>query len=156
MTVKLGGQLRKLFFDLNTFSAFEEVTGRFFLDFLSDLQEGVRLSKESGDSTQMLRRVSIKQVRAFLWAALHNYTPDGEPEWPLTIGQMSRLIDVNNIGALLPAILSGTTVNMPETPTEEPEGRPTIGVASNPVDGGSMFGPSDEVLSASLTLTSAD
>lgn len=158
LTVTLDGEERMFYFDLNTFSAFEEVTGTFFFDFLGRLTQAV--GETNGDLAsnavlQVLRKVSLKEVRALAWAAMHSYDRDDNPVWEMTLNQVGRMLDVQNIGQLLPSLLRTSTENMPKP--EEVE-RPTVGEKkkaarkSSPLtDGGSTSGPSDDELWGSLT-----
>lgn len=171
VTISLQGDKYKLFFDLNTFSAFEDVTGRFFLDFIVDLQEAIsslatkHVNEAAGNVTdisaspstalQFLRKVPIKQLRAFIWAALHTYDRDGEPQWPMTIGQLGSRIDHTNIMELIPAIMKGSKDNLPEPKPVSEEGDsedPRPMQSHSPQESGGIgFGPSDEDALALMT-----
>lgn len=172
ITITLGGKPLQLFFDLNTFVAFEEATGKFFLDFLASLQEavvGVATSatsgKENGDAQAavssafgILRKLSLKDIRAFLWAAHHTYDKSNEPTWPMTISQIGQLVDVNNIGVLLPQLLRANVPNLQPANPEAPE-RPTEGEEAQALpqnNGGNGSGLSDAAILDSLTPRSAD
>lgn len=157
-TVKLnlGGKDYELYFDLNTYAAFEEVSGKFFTDMLFDIQSALQASEEAKDPTLMIRKIPLKQLRYFLWAACHYYDADGEPVWPLTIGKLGSLINTSNLGQILPTLMNGISGNMPDAPAEKPDAevngkvRPIDGAMSSPASGGTEFGPSDEVVLASL------
>jgi len=157
MSVSLKGKEYTLYFDLNTFSAFEDVTGRFFLDFLVEVQEALVKAfpgeAPEGTALQFIRRIPAKQVKAFIWAALHTYDSHGEPQWPMTLGQLGALIDYQTITRLVPQILSGAQANMPGKEREEgsaEEENPTEIGNSLLETGGSPLGPSDESVLASL------
>ena len=166
-SIKLGGKTYTLYFNLNTFSAFEEASGgQFFLDFLMEMKdalvsaaggstESLNLTPESAE--KIIRKLSSKKVRALLWAALHTYDANDEPVWPFTIGKLSQMVDVNNLHQILTTLWAGANENMPEAKPEE--GRPTNGVPAplqQPENGGEQFGPSDEDVLASLETVSAD
>jgi hypothetical protein len=153
ITINLNGKIEKLHFNLNAFAAFEKVTGRFFLDFLATMQEALQSAKSTGDDFSFLRKFSITDVRAFLWATLHTYDRDGEPQWPYTLAQVGRLIDLDNVSGVVNAIMTGQAENSPSreevgTVPEETEDRPTEG--SPVASGGPEFGPSDAAVLASL------
>lgn len=176
VTISLQGDKFKLYFDLNTFSAFEDETGRFFLDFIVELQEaitslamkqvaesnGANPSTETVAATpttalQFLRKVPIKQLRAFIWAALHTYDKHGEPVWPMTVGQLGARIDHTNIMELIPAIMKGSKDNLPEpkagvSDEEEQEEDPRpMQDHSLQESGGIEHGPSDDDVLALMT-----
>ncbi len=161
LAVTLGGKRYKLYFDLNTFAKFEEVAGKHFLEFLADMQEA--LASISADHSPLgafgvLKKVAMKDLQAFVFAALHEYDHNDEPVWTLTVGQMGRLVTVENMVGVIRLVLRGNTENAPspeDTQTEaEKSPRPTNAGASTPADGGNNFGPSDESILASLTLHS--
>ncbi len=161
--IMLGGKEYELFFDLNTYSSFEEISGKLFTDMLFELQEAVQEGEKRGDKSYAIRRIPLKMIRFFLWAALHTYDADGEPQWPLTVGQLGRLIDINNLGTLLPSLLSGAGNNLPDQPTKvetSSNGKvphPIDGaIAPSPDNGGSEFGPSDADVLGLLDKTSTD
>jgi hypothetical protein len=160
LSIVIGGQRCLLYFDLNTFAAFETATGKFFLDFLASMEDAVRsaVAQNNGGSDQtaalqLMRRISIKDVRAFVWAALHTYDANDEPHWPMTEGQLGRMIDVNNIAQLIPKLLSANADNGPEVEGESTS-RPTVPETSVRSDGGGTSGPSDDDALASLTMRS--
>ncbi len=163
-TIKLGGKEYELFFDLNTYASFETASGKLFTDMLFELQEAVAEGEKRGDKAYAIRRIPLKMIRAFLWAAVHTYDQDGEPQWPLTMGQLGRLIDINNLGSLLPNLLRGAGDNLPEpvpvTVAPSPNGKvphPIEGTTtSSPDNGGSEFGPSDVDVLGLLDKTSID
>jgi len=163
LAVVIGGKRYHLYFDLNTYVAFERVTEKHFLDFLAGLQETVQAAvvkpTEEGkpadvtDALQVLRGISITDIRAFLWAALHEYDSQDEPTWPLTLGKLGRLVDTQTLYDLLPKILNQNADNMRGSGEEEagtPD-RPTKSEVSTPEPGGALFGPSDADVLASLT-----
>ena len=156
LTITIGGERHKLYFDLNTFAAFEEATGKFFFDFLANLSETLQEAAKSANAEAVgfaiLRKVALKDIRDFLWAAMHVYKGD-EPEWPHTRGQIGRMVDVNNVMAILPALLRANADNSPD---QEDVARPPEPKAENSAhpSGGSGFGPSDDAILASMTLKS--
>lgn len=161
LAVELGGKRYQMYFDLNTFEKFEEVTGRHFLDFLAALQEAaaeLRPSKDGAVADRelmgFLRKLAIREIRAFIYAAVHEYDRNGEPVWPLTIGQLSRHITPGNMASLVALVMQGNARNSPEVEKEAggDKVRPIDeGSPSTPEDGGAPFGPSDASILDSLT-----
>ena len=175
LTVELGGEQRTMYFDLNTFAAFEEVTrsalhpeGKRFFAFIADMErvfskvtsKGSPIKELSlGEVLTIVGEVSLTDIRALAWAAMHEY-PDtkGPPEWPLTLHEVGRLIDAQNLGTLLPRLLSASSDNMPDAEEIRPSREETVVAPdppSPPVDGGGGSGPTDQVLLDSLEKTSA-
>jgi hypothetical protein len=154
ITIHLDGKPHQLLFDLNTFAAFEEVSGKFFLDFLASVQESVSKSRTEGvlNPMELLRNISVRDVRAFIWAALHTYDREDNAKWPFTIQQLGRMIDLNSIPTLLPALLGGAADNFPEPTTQKEEtDRPTNEVGLTVVNGGYASGLTDADALALLT-----
>lgn len=142
VVLTLGGEQRRLVFDANTMCAYEEATGRFFLDTLSSLYDAVMPSPTDDTdpdapppprrtATDVLRQVSMKDLRALLWAAMHDYDERGEPRWPLTLHQVGRMLVPASIPDVFLAFLRGQSDNMP-TREEAGETRPPEAVASSP------------------------
>jgi len=171
LSVTLGGKQYKLFFDLNTFEAFETATSKHFLEFLASMQEalasipklkldknGSPLPPKPDEMFGFLRKLSIKDLRAFVWAALHDYDRNGEPVWPLTIGQMGRLVTTETIPMIISLVMKGTQDNSPSPDDlkETEDGgkdnvRPIRAGETTPADGGLDSGPSDAAILDSLT-----
>ena len=160
LTVELGGQRHTLHFNLNTFAAFEPVAGKHFLEFIGTLQDAFEQYKgEGGSAMSLLRRFSMIDFQALIWAALHTYDAQGEPKWPYTLHQVGRLVDLNSLTRLVPQVLTGNVANMPtedEVDKGDTEARPPEPEArtGTPDSGGEPSGPSDEDVLASLTHSS--
>ncbi len=184
LAITLGGKRYHLHFNLNTFEKFEEITGKHFLEFVADMQEALETSSrvavsmlgknpspadlqkamEQGGKASLafLKKLSIKDVRAFFYAALHEYDSNDEPVWTLTIGQMGKIITMDNIPDMVRMVMQGHVQNSPGKEDEEPNpmgeeeepGRPTTAGSSIPANGGMASGPSDEEILDSLTKTS--
>ncbi len=182
LTIELGGERYQLHFNLNTFEKFEEITGRHFLEFLADMQDALEASATANIETMaklgtkatpaaikkateraslnFLKRLSIKDVRAFMFSAMHDYDSEGEPFWPLTIGKMGQLVTLENIPQMVRLVMQGHAKNAPTKEDVEEEGgeekpaRPMTAGPSTPASGGTAFGPSDAEILASLTPTS--
>ena len=169
LTVSLGNKRHTLHFDLNTFSAFEDVTGRFFLDFLGGIQEAMSKARNDAleaagknlppDSMGALRMISLRDFRALIWAALHTYNVDDEPEWPYTLNQIGRMLDVEAMARLLPQVLTGGAQNLPDEADVKEESaarpiEPKAGESSPRENGGGTSGPSDAEILESLTHSS--
>ena len=171
LSVTLDGKKYKLHFDLNTFEAFETATSKHFLEFLASMQEalasipklkldknGSPLPPKPDEMFGFLRKLSIKDLRAFVWAALHDYDRNGEPVWPLTIGQMGRLVTTETIPMIISLVMKGTQDNSPSPDDlkETEDGgkdnvRPIRAGETTPADGGLDSGPSDATILDSLT-----
>lgn len=159
-TVELGGEKRKLYFNANTMCAYEEATGKFFLETVSDLYDVMReyvpalrgggapaaeseviTPPEPGKNRRIgaavLRRVSMKDLRALLWAACHYYERD-EPVWPLTLSQVGRQITPLSVPRLFLAYMIGQSSNSPtvnemgESQASRPEPTPKAEASDAP------------------------
>jgi hypothetical protein len=163
--ITLDGKPYSLLFDLNTFDKFEEVSGKFFLDFLASIQDALQKARdeakgnpqaEAALASTLMRSIRLGDIHKFIWAALHTYDREDNPIWPISLNKLGRLIDISTIPTLLPALLNGTTENLPEPDKQEPDNvRPINGSLSTQEDGGLESGPSDEEILGSLTLVSA-
>ena len=155
--VILAGHSYQLYFDLNTFTKYEEVSGSSFTQFISDLQDAVQAVAETGNNMEFLRRINLRQLTQFLYSALHGYDPQDEPYWPLTIGQLGRLVDAENMVSVVRTLLQGYGSNAPSaeeassvTPDEDPTSPPppVVPIADT---GRKESGPSDAEVLGSLT-----
>jgi hypothetical protein len=133
VTVKLGGgEELLLVFNANTFAAFEDQTGKFYLDTVARLFDAVKPSWEArkaktngapmpgGEDDYLaynpmviFRHVPMKEILALVWAATHNYDKDDIPTWPYTIGQIGRMIHLTDIPPIVVAFMQGQTANSP-------------------------------------------
>jgi len=140
---------RYMLFNANTMVAYEEATGKFFLDTVASLYDALqpvfeaRARKKAGAeeddnanvviALRVMRRVPIRELRALLWASLHEYNAQGEPFWPLTIAQVGRLLKP---GAVLPIFTSFMRGQSANAPTKEEMGEsqalPETAAASAP------------------------
>lgn len=161
--ITLAGKPYSLLFDLNTFSAFEEVSGQFFLDFLSSIQEklaNVKTASEGKPEAErnqtlvrtLMRSIKVGDLHKFIWAALHRYE-NGKAVWPFTLDELGQKIDIASIPSLLPALLNGTVANLPD-PAVEDNVHPINGAPSTVNDGGSEFGPTDAEILSLMTANS--
>lgn len=171
LSVSLDGKKYKLHFDLNTFEKYEEISSKHFLEFLASMQEALasipklKLDKNGNplppkpeEMFGFLRKLSIKDLRAFVYAALHDYDRNGEPVWPLTIGQMGRLVTTETIPMIISLVMKGTQDNSPspDDMKETEDGgkdnvRPIRAGETAPADGGLDSGSSDANILASMT-----
>jgi hypothetical protein len=160
-----------LHFDLNTFFQFEEKAGKTLPSFLVELEQAFaplaskKDAKKNGKAdapvlvlndrkvAEALGKLSVKDLRALVWAALHEYDAHGEPIWPYTIGQLGGLIDHSNLGKIMGSLMSGVTGSLPRSTQdkEEPkkDARPTNS-PETPSSGGNESGHSDEAILSSL------
>jgi hypothetical protein len=145
--IELGGVKRSMVFDGNTMCAYEEATGKFFLDTVATLYDvlrsNVKPAKPTPDGTEeapaadlknaviaderkagaeIMRKLSMTTLRALLWASLHTYDQDGEPRWPLTITQVGRQLTIEHVAPIFLAFINGQVRNSP-TPEEMGESR---------------------------------
>lgn len=139
---------RIMIFNANTMSAYEEATGNFFLDTVARLyealkpsfdkaredakKEGVELSEViSLKPLEIARRIPMKELRALVWAAVHEYKEDDVPFWPLTINQIGRYISTSNVASIFLTFLKGQANN---SPTEGEMGESPAPVVSGNID----------------------
>jgi len=164
---------RVLVFNLNTYCAFEEVQGEFFLDVLSRLYQIAREAAQKWpDDTpeanhekgiHVVRGVSMSTVRNIVWAACHEYegTDEDTAVWPMTRDKIGRYIQGANAIPLLMQVLdafakgpSKEDIDLPgvakEEESEKDEDRPTKD-PSVETNGGSTSGVSREDILGSLT-----
>lgn len=134
VSVELGGASYDLHFNANSMAAYEEATGKFFLDTVAQLYDVMRpalaaqkaASEGTGEEAtpavnafDIIHRVPIKELRALIWAALHEYgrnpaDPD-EPSWPMTLNRVGRLIQLQDVPRVFTAFLRGQIKNSPST-----------------------------------------
>lgn len=168
VVVELGNKRYTAYFNLNTFARFEEISGKHFLEFLASMQEALEtldtnklaagtLSGKEG--MEFMRRISIRDLRAFLHAAIHTYDSRGEPQWLLSAGQLGQMITASNMPAMVTLVMRGSAQNSPTPEEIKGDTRPspapaTVPLPSTETDGGQLFGPSDEDALDSLTRTS--
>lgn len=140
--VTLGGKMHALVFNANTMAAYEKATGKFFLETLAKLYDALKPtliklretkadlqadpkkadSLTAGNAFQILSKISITDLRALLWAALHEYDKNDVPVWPLTVYQVGRYLTPASIPKIFHAFLEGQAANSPsESELGEPE-----------------------------------
>lgn len=121
--LKLGGQLRHMMFDLNTFAAYQEKTGRSFLADAADLLhvfepgligEQISTPARPPSGLEVIAAVPMDRLKMLLWASIHDYDRDDEPVWPLTPGKIGREITLGSIPEIFGAFLRGNSGNLPE------------------------------------------
>lgn len=145
-TIKLGGRDRTLVFNCNTMVAYEQATGKFFLQTVSDLVTAAFPSgMEKGivkSPYEILRKVSMADLRALLWAAMHEYDKEDNPIWPLTLNQVGRLLLFQDIIPAFNSFLVGQVGNNPtrkemgESQAESEKTIPTGAPQNTPETGG--------------------
>ena len=121
---------RDLFFNANTFDAYEGATGKMYLETVALLYDGMRpyleaqAAKKAGadeavsvNAFDLIKRVPMKDLRALIWAALHEYGQNpadlDEPSWPLTINAVGRMIQMQDVPRIFTAFLKGQIKNSP-------------------------------------------
>ena len=121
--VQLGTKEYKMRFSANTMCAFENATGKFYLDVVQKIYE-IMFPKGHEDAegnivpvrvsgADILRKVAMSDVRALLWASLHDYDKDDNPIWPLTINQVGRQLTFHNVIPIFIKYLTGASSNSP-------------------------------------------
>ena len=125
MTVplKLGNETYTMRFTGNTMVAYEEATDKFFMDTVSSLYDVVfpkghvddegRPTATRVTGLELVRKISIKELRALLWATLHDYDDKGDPVWPLTVTQVGSRLNFQNISYVFIRFLTGVSANSP-------------------------------------------
>jgi len=165
---------RTMIFNLNTLSRFQETSGLFYFDFITNLQttfndvvENARraaLAKNPGadlrtilfNMNDVLKHIDLRAIHHLVAAAVHEYDSDDNPVWPLTVGKVGRYISTIDVYPLVRKILDGHMQNAP-TPTElgEASPRPAAkpGVAGETQNGSNGNGgvPSLELVAADFT-----
>jgi hypothetical protein len=121
--VTLGDRDYVMRFNANTFVAYESVTGKFFMDTVSGMYDMLfPKGHEAEDGspapvnmsgTDLIRRISMEQLRALLWASLHEYDAKDDPVWPLTLNQIGRQLNFQNIIPIFVRFLTGVSGNAP-------------------------------------------
>lgn len=140
VTVELGGKKYELVFDVNTFDQYEATSGKNFFETLERLMEFITTLQKTGDNQfnvsplHLFKVLPVGDLRALVQAAIHTYPdPQGPPHFPLTIHQVGRLINMENITQVVMAVMLGQTKNQPTSqeleaagedqgPTPAPEG----------------------------------
>jgi len=113
----------QMYFNANCMCAFEEATGKNFLDTVAKLYEAYKpmleaqkAGMETSESLAALRivtKVPITDLSALIWAGIHTYDKDDNPQWPLTLGQVRRMITISTIPKLFLSFLQGQSANSP-------------------------------------------
>jgi len=112
---------RFLIFDANAMEAYEEATGKFFLDTVASLYEAMRpvvemqQKKLKVSNMQLTRHIPVKFLRALVWATCIEYDKDDTPSWPFTLNQMGRVLLPHMILPVFTAFLKGASANSPTT-----------------------------------------
>lgn len=146
-TTEIDGQERRLWFNANTYSAFEERTGVFFMDWFVKLHTAsyhlvaealvkaraeaestgtkldeaavTKILESSIDPTPVLRSVSMGHFQALVWAACHEYDAKDNPVWPITYGRMGMVLDHGEFRRLFGPIVKILFENIkPDTPAK--------------------------------------
>jgi hypothetical protein len=145
--VKIGEKTYTLVFDVNTMCAYEEATGQFFLEACTEIMEIVFPAGTEKDKTvrvspsALVSKLSIIKLRALLWASMHDYDKNDNPVWPLTISQVGKLIDIQNIVEVFREFLRGNAQNQPSKETlgesqADVETKPQSDEPQDPMNGG--------------------
>jgi len=115
--IKLGGRDFTMIFNANTMCAFEDATGKFFLRTTATL---LMTAFPNGTDKPMvlnpgiiLGKVSMVDLRALLWASIHEYDADDNPTWPLKLNQVGRMLRLEDILPIFNSFLTGQSDNNP-------------------------------------------
>lgn len=121
--IELGDKKLNMRFSANSMVAFEQVTGKFFMDTVSALYDTIfpkghldadgNAVKVTVTGMEIVRRISMEDLRALLWASFHEYDKNDEPVWPLTISQVGRRLDFKNVIPIFVKFLTGVSANSP-------------------------------------------
>lgn len=162
--VEIGGEKRKLYFNLNAFSKFEEASSiqadgkrlkfpRFFfglLDAWSKMQQRRADNAVESALLDAIGEIGASDILALIYGALHEYDAADNPRWPLSPGRLGRILNATELVKLLPQIMAALQANVPrktDAPEkkggEEPE-RPTSATPLTVINGGSPSGGMDE------------
>lgn len=173
--VEIGGEKRKLYFNLNAFSKFEEASSlqadgkrlkfpRFFFGLLDAWGKLLKRGEGTPAETALLDAISeigASDILALIYGALHEYDAADNPRWPLSPGRLGRLLNATELVKLLPQVMQALQANAPQKSDasaakggEEPE-RPTKPTPLTVINGGSASGELDEGPLAYLTEKSA-
>lgn len=172
--VEIGGEKRKLYFNLNAFSKFEEASSiqadgkrlkfpRFFFGLL-DAWSRMQKQRTGTVETALLDAISeigASDILALIYGALHEYDAQDNPRWPLSPGRLGRLLNATELVKLLPQVMTALQSNVPQRgDAPEPKGgeepkRPTAPTPLTVIDGGSQSGELDESPLDFLTVKSA-
>jgi len=132
-------KVREMRFDGNGMVAYENETGKFFLDTVASLYDILRPLTENRRADpdakvnvlDLVRKVPMVDLRALVWSAVHEYDAKDEPRWPLTIKQVGRYVTMAKIPEIFTKFLQGQMAN---SPTREEMGEspalPTSGTGS--------------------------
>lgn len=171
--VTIGGENRHLYFNLNAFQKFEEISGKKFPRFLFGLVDAwskmAKNAKASGGADasdagasvlEALGEIGAKDILALVYGACHEYDAADDPRWPLSPGRLGRLLSATELVRLLPQIMTALQRNVPKASDApktggEEHGRPTLVEKSTPTSGGSTSGGEVDPL-ALLTVRSGD
>lgn len=150
--VEIGGEKYKLYFNLNAFSKFEEISGKKFPRFLFGLVDAWSKLQKRGEQTasnallDAISEIGASDILALVHGAMHQYDGEDNPRWPLSPGRLGKIMTATEIVKLLPQIMAALQRNVPKTTDaadaggEEPK-RPTPApVVSMPMNGGSASG----------------
>lgn len=132
--ITLGGRKYNFYLNMNTFAAFDESTGKFFMDFIVSMQEAFSKAYAlDPDTKQMVakdprlvaRTLQMADFRAFVWAGVHEYVVDRSngreiATWPLSIYEVGKLLDLKEMLRLLPVVISANTDNLPQDADNQP------------------------------------
>jgi hypothetical protein len=156
--ILLGGKKFVMRFSANTMCAYENATGKFFMDTVSRLYE-IMFPKGHEDKDgklvavrvsgmDIIRRVSMVDLRALLWAAIHEYDKDDEPTWPMTISQVGRQLNFQNIVPIFISFLTGASAN---SPTKEELGESSAVTESSPTQRSAESSPPSSAVNGGAT-----
>jgi hypothetical protein len=128
---------RYMYFDLNTYAAYEQETGKFFFNTVADVIDAIRGAQTTPESEgdenpqvdpmKVMRRIGMRDLRALLWASLHRYELRKGKQvavWDLSIDEVGAMISHLNVEAIFTAFISGYAQNSPQAEDLPPQPKP--------------------------------
>ncbi len=167
VNLELGGKTHTLRFDANSMAAYENATGKFYLETVAQLYDAMRPAIEAraaateADSVakepavavsafDIIHKVPMRDLLALVWAGMHEYDAKDDPVWPLTLNQVGRLIQLQDVPRVFTAFLHGQVKNSPSAeelgesraPSEQAAVKPNGSVAAPRTEAASGGGAS--------------
>ncbi len=136
--IELGGKKYSMRFSANTMCAYESERHKFFMDVVSNLYDTVFPKGHEKDGKpvpvkvtglDIVKKVSMEDLRALLWSSIHEYDAQDNPVWPLTINQVGKKLNFQNIVPLFVKFLTGVSEN---APTKEELGESSASASATP------------------------
>ena len=181
----IGGVKRKLYFNWNAYAKFEEFSSiqengkrlnftKFVFQLYALIQKAAAKTQAIGENAtsedsqrvllEAIGELGVTDIRALICGACHVYDREDNPSWPLSPGQLGRIMTVAEMSEAIPKIVSAVMRSNPQASDEPKKGgeesvrpirtSPSIPTPSTTNDGGSTSGELDEGPLALLTVKS--